>query len=265
MPKQKTEQFPGQCPFCHKDIILNIPRPDDPCELAPVLAADKLRPVSNIYVYKISSDQIKEFVLNKVREYSPNASMELVSKYCERKRTKKNEPRHSYASFRIAFSEDVIKKDNSDGSWFASLGESESGGISYVNSKLGELVDRYRYRRRDVDNWLKSYKSMEELENGLGMTEVFISDIKKFSTPQRVKTVDHRDWIMFAAEPLSIIKDMLADGETHQPTGAVKIVDVYPISKEVVEFTVHVVSKEVDLKENRHVRQILSGDEKLRK
>lgn len=261
-----TKPVNGTCPHCGKDIILNIPvdHGSDPCDLAPVLAADGLRPAGNIFVYKISSEQIKAFLLDKIRQYSANAKLELVPKYCERKKRKENEPHHSYASFRVAFSEDLVKKSD-DGGWFSKLGDGAGGRIQFIDTKLDELVARYQYKKRDIDRWLKSYKNLEELENAFGMTEAYIADLRNFSTPQRIKSTDRKDWIIFAASPEAIIRDMLMDGGTHQPIGRMTIMDVYPISKEVVEFTVYVQPKEIDVAENRHVRQILAGDEKLKK
>lgn len=263
-----TKPVEGNCPHCGEEITLNIPinldENIDPCELAPTLAAKSLRPVGNIFVYKISSEQIKAFLMDKIRQYSPNAKMELVPKYCERKRRKENEQHHSYATFHIAFSEDLAKK-NDAGGWFSRLGDGAGGKIQFIDTKLDELVARYQYKKSDIDRWLKSYKNLEDLENAFGMTELFISDMRKFATPHRVKENSHKDWIVFGASPDSIIRDMLLDGKTHRPSGRMAIMDVYPISKDVVEFLVYVQPKEIDVKENRYVRQILAGDEKLKK
>jgi hypothetical protein len=251
-----NKKISATCPHCGKQVVLDYAAP------APKICAKNLTPVSHIEVYRISSETMKQFLVEKVRHFSPNAKLELVPRICEKKQ-KHGEPHRAYASLRIAFSEEVIQK-NGDGGWFAKIGESDSN-VRFIESMFPEIIQKYGYNRKQIEGWLKSYKNLEELENSFGMTEPYINDLKLYSTPQRVKTRDGKVWVMFAAAPENIIRDMLSDPDSNKPYGRIQIQDVYSLNNDVVEYVVYVHPAETELRENPHVRQILMGEEKAKK
>jgi hypothetical protein len=57
----------------------------------------------------------------------------------------------------------------------------------------------------------------------------------------------------------------LTDVNTGKVPGRIQINDIYPISKEIVEFVVYVHPAQMKTRENPHVRQILLGEEKPKK
>ncbi len=248
------------CPHCNKDVDLNANI--DPIQLAPtVRAVDQgVAPAGAIFVYKISSEQIKQFITTKAKLMIPDVKVEVVPKYCERKQRRPSDPHRSYASLRIAFSDHILEKKGDDG-WYGKIGETNSN-IQIVQSMFDNIIRRYRYDRKAIEGWLKSYKNLEELEEALGMTEKYINDLRLYSTPQRVSTANKESWIIFSAAAENVIMDMLSDPATGRPQGRVQIQDVYRISKDVVEFLIYVHPTEIKLKENPHVRQILLGEEK---
>lgn len=251
-----------QCPLCSKDISVSMNVPSNPLELAPAVYGE-IAPIGSIYVYKISSEEIKNFIVKKAKCLVPDVKVEVAPRYCEKKRRRDTDPRHSYASLRIAFSDNVVEQ-STDLGWYGKIGES-TGNVHIIKSLFKEIIERYQYDRKKVDEWLKSYKTLEELEEGLGMTEAYIEDIRMYCSPRRVQTNTNESWIFFAAAAESVIQDMLTEVTTNKIAGRMHIQDVYPISKEVVEFIVYINPSEMRLRENPHVRQILMGEEKPKK
>ena len=253
------KQVVSTCPKCGSEIRTAI---DVPEIGAPKVRAN-LNPVGNILVYKITSEMIKQFVIQKARQYCPNVKMEIVPRYCEKKRRHQNEPHHAYASFRIAFSEDVLDRSEDNG-WYGKLGES-SDNVQFQPTIFQNLIQKYSYDSKVVNEWLKSYKNLEELEDGLGMNEAYINDIRQYTHPQRVRTNDRQSWIIFAAAGENIIRDMLTDQNTNTLPGRIQINDIYQIDKDVVEYIIYLHPSEVEFRENAHVRQILMGKDKPKK
>lgn len=248
------------CPHCKKE--LSVTMDINPCALAPDVRS-KMRPVAVPFIYKITSEHIKRFIIEKATSMCPGVKVEVAPRYCEKKRKKENEMHRSYASLRIAFSENAIEH-NGDNGWFGKIGEG-GGNTRVVESLFKKIVMKYMYRKKDIDGWMKSYKTLEELEETLGMTEEYIADIRDYSTPRRVPTTGEEDWVIFAAAPEKVIADMLTDVTTDNLFGRMQIQDVYKINKDVVEFLVYVYPQEIQIQENSHVRQILLGEEKPKK
>lgn len=259
----KTE-FSTVCPDCGKDIIVSADIPNVNTESFPKVRSG-LKPIGNVMVYKISSEEISNFIIQKARQYVPDVRMKVVPRYCEKKRKNKNinEPHRSYASLRIAFSDNVIKKDQDFG-WFGSIGENGSN-IELHPGILVNLIEKYKYNRKDIDSWLKNYKTLEELEETLGMTEAYINDIRMYTTPQRVKVDDNESWIIFSAAAENVINDMLTEVHSGKLPGVMQIKSVYPISKDIVEYVIYIHPSKMEVRENPHVRQILLGEAKPKK
>lgn len=256
--------FSSVCPECGKDIELSADIPDTMIGNGTnVKVRGAIDPVGNITVYRISSEQIKDFLMQKSRQYVPDVRMTLVPRYCEKKRKSNTDPHRSYASLRVAFSENVIEKKQDLG-WFGSIGENGSN-VKLQSGIMKNLIEKYQYNRKEIEAWLKNYKTLEELEDAFGMTETYIKDILLYTPPQRIKAENNESWIIFAAAAENIIEDMLTDVNTGKVAGRIQIQDVLPISKDIVEFVVYVHPAQMKLRENPHVRQILLGEEKPKK
>jgi len=265
------------CDYCGKELDVYTDIPDAPVtEITnsqfPIVRSH-IKPIGNIMVYRISSEQIKDFIINKARKYVPDVRMTIVPRYCEKKRKSNNDPHRSYASLRIAFSDNVIEKKEDLG-WYGNIGDNGSN-VKMHPSIMKKLIDKYKYDRKQVEAWMKNYKTLEELEDTLGMTEAYINDLYTYTIPQRVKADNNENWIIFAAAAENVIADMLSEKtaddddpnkhEINKPIGRIQIQDVYPISKDIVEFVVYVHPAKMKLRENPHVRQILLGEEKPKK
>ncbi len=255
-----TIQLEGTCPHCQKTVKMgaNV----DATVLAPNVHA-KLKPAGSVYVYKISTDDMKTFITQKAKKYCPDVKVDLIPRYCEKKRRHKSEPHRAYASLRIAFSEHILEK-KSDLGWFGKIGES-SENLKIQPSMFQNLFQMYRYDTKAIEAWLSSYKNLEELEEALGINEDYIKELKMYAKPQRVFTENKEPWIIFSAAAENVIADMLTDVQTQRPAGRLEIRDIYPISKDNVEFLVYVHPQEIQMTENPHVRQILTGEEKPKK
>lgn len=249
------------CPACGKEVTVHAEM--TATDLAPTVRC-KMRPSANVYVYKITSEDIKQFIIDKANKLVPGIKVDVVPRYCERKRQRKNEPHRSYASLRIAFSDDALEKRQDDG-WYGTIGDTNSN-VRIVKSLFDNLITKYQYNRKEVDAWLKSYKTLEELEEALGMTDAYINDLRNFCVPQRIVTQPGTPpWIIFSAAAENVIEDMLSDVETGKPEGRIRIQDVYQVSRDSVEFIVHVQPGDMQMRENPHVRSILMGEEKVKK
>lgn len=251
------------CPHCGNDLDLTA---DVAVSAAPEVRS-KAVPIGTIHEYRFTSEQIKEFVLEKARQYVPDVKMELVPRYCENKRRKPFEKHRGYASLRIAFSDAIIEKKDDMG-WYGKIGEDNSN-VHVVKSLFLNIIKKYAYNKDDINKWMHSYKTMDELEEAFGMTETYLNDLREYSSPKRIKTASKdsgtSSWIIFAAAAENILEDMLTDVTTGEVAGRLEVADVYPVSKDVVEFLVYLHPKELKMVENPHVRQILLGEEKPKK
>lgn len=257
--KERRLSVNGKCPGCKREVKMGIDI--EPLELAPDLRGE-MKPASSIYEYKITSEDMKRYLIRKARKYAPDVKLELIPRYCEKKRRRPNDPHRSYASLRIALSDHVVEKKEDLG-WYGKIGESSSN-VQIIENVTKKFIQRFQYHRQDIELWMKNYKSLEELEEALGMTEAYINDLKTYSTPHRILDINKESWIIFAGAPENVIKDMFIDPSTEQVAGKIQIKDVYPISEEVVEWTVHLYPSETQAKDNPHVRQILMGNQKFK-
>ena len=256
----RTMKAVYKCPHCNEAAEVSIDVKDE--DMAPDVRS-KIRPAGSILAYRISSDDIKAFITEKAKTMIPDVKVEVVPVYCERRRRKDSDPHRSYASLRIAFSDNVLEHKD-DAGWFGKIGET-SDNLRFVSSLFQAIIKRYKFNAEAINGWLESYKVLEELEDAFGMTEKYINELKAYATPQRVMTTANEPWVIFAAAAEKVIEDMLSDPDTDKPIGRIQIQDVYMVSKDVVEFVVYVHPADMNLKENPHVRQILLGEEKAKR
>lgn len=247
------------CPKCGEELALKA---DIPTASSVPDVRSKITPVGSIQVYKITSEMMKAFIIAKAKKYCPSVKMDIVPRYTERK-ARKNEPHRAYASLRIAFSEEIVEKKEDLG-FYGKLVESNFS-PRIQPSIYQNLIRMYGYTPKEINSWLDSYKNMEELEEGLGITEAYLDDLKRYATPRMIESNDNQKWIIFSADAANVITDMLTDINSNEPIGRIQIQDVYQISKDIIEFIVYVHPTAMKLKENPHVRQILLGEEKPKK
>lgn len=246
------------CPKCKQKFDMVISNKD----LYP-LVRSKIEPIGDILVYRISTDEMRAFLIKKSKffkeRYDQDIKIELSSRYCE---VKDSSPHRSYGSLRIALSEGAVAGNNSD--WYTKIGEDERK-IMFTKEVFVGLVKKYQYDRKGLDDLLSNYKQLEDIENKLGATETFIEDIRYYTPPRRIKSNDGKSWIIFAARAENVIRNMLEDPNTGTVKGDIEIHDVYRISKDVLEFIVYVHQNKMKTEENPYVRQILMGDIKPKK
>lgn len=251
------------CPKCGENLTVTADVPEvglmSPTDFPEVRS--KLEP-TNVWLYKITSEDIRTFITQKAKSYVPGVKVEVVPRYCERKQ-RKHEKHRSYASLRIALSQEVIEKNDRNG-WFGSIGI-DNNSVTVTKTVLTNLIRKYSYDPKMINNWLSSYKTLEELEESFGMTEAYINDLKEYATPRRVQTNNQESWVIFAAAPENVIADMLTEVSTNKIPGTIKIDDVVPISKDIIEYTVYLYPQMTATKENPNVRKILLGEEKKKR
>lgn len=239
------------CPSCNQELNVKVPFPR---------VRSLISPVGNILAYRITSDEIKQFITKKAKFFKEGVKVEVITKYCEKKNS---DPHRGYASLRIGFSDDVIEKKGKAG-WYEKVGES-TGNVRFIEDIFVGIIQKYQYSKKDLEQILGNYKNLEKVENQLGMSEAFIEDIKMYTTPRRVPTNNNESWIIFSARAEKVIEDMLEDPDTDRVSGKIEIHDVYPINKDTVEFIIYVHPTEMKSQENPYVRRIMLGDVKDKK
>lgn len=210
-----------------------------------------------IDVYKITSDQMKTFIAAKAAAMQPGTKVEMTVDYWEKR---KSIPHRSYAMLKIAMSDDVIEKQFDD-SWIIKVVDSTSD-IKFVKKIWDFIVKQYGYDRKDLEDSLDDYRKLDLLEESFGLTEDQIKQIIYYSTPRRMKTGSKESWIVFAARPDAVIRNMLTDPSTNKVEGRMEIVSIVPITKDTVEYTVYVHVNETESNENPEVRKLLQSTPK---
>lgn len=249
---------PFECPKCNTKCEVTV---EGEQFNAPDVRS-RLTPTREILVYEITSEQMKTFITKKAKAMVPGTKVEVATRYCEKKKREKYEPHRSYASLRIALSDAVIEKNDANG-WYGKIGI-DSNSVSVTKSILNGLIRKYGYNVKDIQNWLSSYKTMEELENLFGMSESYIQDLKEFAIPKRVPA-GNESWVIFSAAAENVIADMLTDVGTKKVAGRIEVADIVPLSKDIVKFIVYLHPMEQVYTENPDVRKILMGNDKKNK
>ena len=243
-----------ECPHCQEELNVEVPQ-----ELLGVpFVRSRIKPIGNIAVYRITSNEIKEFVTKKARFYRPEIQLEVSTHYCERK---KSNPHRSYAYLKIGFNSAGLEQKE-DAGWFERVGE---GGASprILSDIFVGLVQKYKYNKEGLDDLLDNYKKMENLENAFGLTEGILKDIRMYATPRRTKAINGDSWVIFSARAEKVIEDMLENPDNDKVAGRIEIQDIYAISKDQVEFVVYVHPLEMRAQENPYVRKIMMGEAKV--
>jgi len=251
-----------KCPYCEKAIAVEN-MGDVPFTRA------RLTPRNVIKVYNINTDEMKEFIQQKLTQLKEGTKVDLVATFSqplnrEKKRKKKSndfEKVKGRGNIRIAFSHHIIEGGEKQ-DWFLKAGENESH-PTIVNTILKNVIEKYSYDRKEIGDALKNYSEMERLETKYGITEEFLRDIYNFCIPKAVSANAGGDlWVLFSAMPEKIIADMLEDPESDDPNsnGLIEIVDVCPVSSGVLEYVVYLHPIDVKREENIFVRKLLMGD-----
>lgn len=216
-----------------------------------------IQAAGQIDVYKITSDQMKAFISAKAAAMQPGTKVEMTVDYWEKK---KSNPHRSYAMLKVAMSDDVIEKHQED-DWIIKIVDSNSD-IKFVKKIWDFIVKQYSYDKKDLEDSLNDYRKLDMLEEAFGLTEDQIRQIIYYSTPRRMKTGSKESWIVFAARPDAVIRNMLTNPETNKVDGRMEIINIIPITKDIVEYTVYVHVNETESTENPEVRKLLQSDPK---
>ena len=261
----ETIKMNVECPNCQQNLLIQqdlneLKKAFTPKDLAPTLRGD-LVPSDSIFEYRISSEEIKKFIIDKAHEYVPEAKLQIVPRYTERKKRDEREPHRSYASFFIGFSSDVIQNNNDYG-WYGKIGESFEN-VIIVQELWEKFIKRYQYDPEMINSWMKSYKKMEKLEEGLGITEQFLAELKHYKRPLGIRTNHQGEvWVFFMAAPEMILNDMFVEVGTDKPAGRIEVRDIVSVSKDIIEYRIHLHPNDVVTTVNPHVIQILNGEDK---
>ena len=218
-----------------------------------------IEPKGLIQVFTITSEQIKAFIKAKAKYYVPDAIVQTIitfsgSKVEGKKGKNKILPGKSYTSARISFSDHVISAEDREQSWYDRLGEQSN--VHFVKDIYYNMIKKYQYDRKEIDEILNNYKKMSELEDMFNIDESFLNDIKMYITPKKINIDSNNSCIIFSARPELIIEDMLTDPSTGKVNGTIEIKDVYP-NKDVVHFVIYLHQAEVKAAVNPFVKELV--------
>lgn len=219
----------------------------------------RIEPKGLIQVYTITSEQIKAFIKAKAKYYVPDAIVQTIitfsgSKIEGKKGKNKLLPGKNYASARISFSDHVISAEEREQSWYDKLGEQSN--VHFVKDIYFNMIKKYQYDRKEIDDILNNYKKMSELEDMFNIDESFLNDIKMYITPKKINIDSNNSCIIFSARPEAIIEDMLSDPETGKVNGTIEIKEVFP-NKDVVHFIIYLHQAEVKTTVNPFVKELV--------
>jgi hypothetical protein len=249
------------CPKCKNAFSATSTTNADPLVLLAPKIRGGIRPVGIPFEYHVTSEDIKKFINDVAHIYVPDAKLEISTRYCEKKQHR-GEPHRSYAFFKIAFSHHVIQNYDEHG-WFQQIGETGEH-VSIEKDLFEHLIKRWQFNRKDLDSWLKSYKKMEQLEDSFGVSDEFMNDLKKFSTPRGIKVSGSGDvWVFFAASVEKILMDYFTNPDTKALAGKITVDNPTLISKDVIDYRITLNPYAVESTVNPHVQQILANDEKF--
>ena len=247
-----------ECPFCNQELNVELPEsvPRDTSKTRALL-----KPVGNVRVYRITTDEMKAFVQQKANFYKDGIIVEGGARYFERKNSN---PHRGYCYMKLAFNENALE-NNQQAGWFEKIGES-SDGVRFISDIFVGLIQKYGFDRQGLNDLLSNYKRLEKVEEMFGLTEDALREIREFVTPKRILASKSSggNWIMFSARAEKIIEDMLENPDTDKVEGSIEIHDVHPLTKENIEFVVYVHPKEMRASENPYIRKSLSGEIKLK-
>ena len=246
-----SKPFPFTCANCNKQYVLETTGP-------PVRSL--MEPLGEILIYRITSDDMRIFLTELINVYAPGTLLELVPYYCQKQKAKRDKNSNvregGYASLRLAFSEHILERPRNK-TFYTKMGESQAT-PKFIESVLSNFIRKFEYSKKMLDELIDDYRAQEELENRYGMTQADLRNIRDFAKPVPMPTINGDNWIIFQARPELIIKCMLENPDTGEVDGAIDISDrVYPVSKGVVEFIVHVHPEETSAVGNPLVREMM--------
>lgn len=253
MAKTNSISVAVKCPTCGEDITLGVNVSAVDCA-TPVRAG--IRPAGNAFIYQITSDMIEKFIQQKASQFVPGIKVACAPITPKEKRAANSNKCYSF--LKIAFSEAALD-GNSAKNWYEKIGEA---GTRLVPELFNGVVQKYKFDREKVNNWLKNYQQLEYLEKFFGITTEMLETIKDACTPRSIKDKFGATWIWFAAAPEAIIMDMLGEVGEERPAGKVSIMDSTMIAKGQMRYTVYLYPDELPVQEDAYVRQILLGGEK---
>jgi hypothetical protein len=236
MSKQQPQKITlkTMCPRCKSPLSVEVDSND--VTQIPKLRS-KHQPISNVLIYKETTETIKQFLTDKIRSYAPDVSIELLTRYSERKHRDDDEPHRSYAYFILAMTANEVLTAESD-DLYIRLGSEGRDNLSFVSEIKNHVINKYRVDKQWLIDTTRSYKKMEKLEVSLGLNQNMISEMLKFSNPSIIKS-NGTAWVELAISAEKVLDDMFYDRTTNQ-TLNYKINDIKPISDNNVQYDIRV-------------------------
>jgi hypothetical protein len=228
-----TINFKTACPKCGTKLTIDNVKKED------VLPAPKLRsghkPAGELLLYRETTESIKQFLIDKCRAYAPDISVEILTRYNEKKHGKSFDPHRCYAYFILAMTANEALTAESD-DMYVRIGSEGNDNLSFISEIKYHIINKYRWDKKWLSDTLKSYAAMEKLEAALGLTPAMLSEINKFSNPTIIKS-NNIAWVEVAIQAEKVLADMFTDTSTNESI-PFKINDIRPISENNIQYDI---------------------------
>jgi hypothetical protein len=185
--------------------------------------------------YNETTESIKQFLIDKCRAYAPDISVELLTRYSEKKTRNPWEPHRSYAYFILAITANEALTAESD-DMYLQIGTEGRDNLSFIPDIKYHIINKYRWDNDDLKHILGSYKEQELLEESLGLSANFIKEIQRFSNPVIIKS-NNVAWVEIAIRAEKVLNDMFTD-KASKEVYPYRIMDIHPISENNVQYDI---------------------------
>ena len=192
------------------------------------------KPDSIIYEYRITTDEMREFVSAKANHLKTNLKAIIAIDIWKRRGK-------VYPSMKMSLSEEALKVSSSEYSFYHKIAIDKNEN-NFVDPVTLGLIEKYGFNEKAIRNLLDNSKELDRIEDDFGVNETNINAIREIIKPKAITYNGRIDetWYVMAVRPEAIILDMLSEKGTDMVLGDFVISEYIPISKENVEAVVHV-------------------------
>lgn len=195
----------------------------------------KRSPDSIIEEYRITTEEIERFIAAKAFHYKEGLKIKLAPELWERKGNQGNG--RKYAMLKLTLSDAALEQFGQETSIVRQM-IAENSNVRFVTEVWEAIIKKYSFNRQQLESIRKSYKTMDRLEDTLGINEDNLKRLIAFSQPRMVN-VGNEKWIILAIRPEAVIEDMLSDINSGKINGQIEIVNITSITKDNVEYQIH--------------------------
>lgn len=197
------------------------------------------KPDGIIEEYRITTDDIRGFISTKCAHFKDGVSAILSTTLWDRSRKNSLNSNKKYVLTMLALSDLALEQGNSETPAFVKDIFLNNTSIKFIDKIWVPIIKKYSYDRKELMDIRKSDKMLDKLEDTLGITEDQLKELIKLSRPH-IQEINGDKWVILAIRPEAVIYDMLSSPQSQKIDGRMVISNIIPITKDRVEFVVHI-------------------------